>query len=138
MNQKKGKNSEKTEKGKKSEKSLKSIKDKGKTDSAPSFISSTSKITASSTLTLPDSLETTLFDRLLSIHGSSLKRLLNIQYRMNEKICEFPSKVLYGGELKSADGVKHRTLKDLLQEDLVSKVEDESLISVPVWFIDST
>ncbi|KAI1341547.1 AAA domain-containing protein [Xylariaceae sp. FL0016] len=32
------------------------------------------------------SLETTLFDRLLSMHGSSIKRMLTTQYRMHEKI----------------------------------------------------
>lgn len=62
------------------------------------------------------SLETTLFDRLLSMHGSGIKRLLNTQYRMHEKIMRFPSDELYNGELIAADAVKARLLKDLPYE----------------------
>jgi hypothetical protein len=36
-------------------------------------------------------LETTLFDRLLALHGTSIKRMLTVQYRMHEKIMQFPS-----------------------------------------------
>lgn len=34
----------------------------------------------------PHTLETTLFDRLLSTYGKEVKRLLNVQYRMHEKV----------------------------------------------------
>lgn len=34
----------------------------------------------------PKTLEVTLFDRLLSMYGGKVKRLLNVQYRMNEKV----------------------------------------------------
>ncbi|KAJ9501661.1 hypothetical protein LTR96_006346 [Exophiala xenobiotica] len=59
------------------------------------------------------SLEKTLFDRLLAMHGPSIKRLLNTQYRMHEKIMRFPSNELYDSELVAADAVKARLLKDL-------------------------
>jgi hypothetical protein len=36
-------------------------------------------------------LETTLFDRLLALHGPAIKRMLTTQYRMHEKIMRFPS-----------------------------------------------
>lgn len=62
------------------------------------------------------SLETTLFDRLLAMHGAGIKRLLNTQYRMHEKIMRFPSEELYEGKLVAAEAVKARLLKDLPYE----------------------
>lgn len=58
-------------------------------------------------------LETTLFDRLLALHGPSIKRMLTTQYRMHEKIMRFPSDELYESKLIAADAVKNRLLKDL-------------------------
>ena len=58
-------------------------------------------------------LEVTLFDRLLSLHGPSIKRMLTTQYRMHEKIMEFPSQEMYESKLIAADSVKTRLLKDL-------------------------
>ncbi len=59
------------------------------------------------------SLETTLFDRLLALHGSSIKRMLTTQYRMHEKIMRFPSDEMYESRLIAADSVKDRLLTDL-------------------------
>ena len=92
-------------------------------------------------------LETTLFDRLLALHGPSIKRMLTTQYRMHEKIMRFPSDELYDSKLIAADFVKDRLLKDLkydvqntedTQEPLVfwdtqggdfpEKIEDEGVI----------
>ena len=58
-------------------------------------------------------LETTLFDRILSMHGKEIKRMLTIQYRMHEKIMAFPSRSLYGDKLIAAEAVKARLLEDL-------------------------
>ncbi|KAL1993661.1 hypothetical protein VTN49DRAFT_2330 [Thermomyces lanuginosus] len=58
-------------------------------------------------------LETTMFDRLLSLHGPSIKRMLTTQYRMHEKIMRFPSDELYESKLIAADGVKERLLTGL-------------------------
>ena len=58
-------------------------------------------------------LETTLFDRMLDMHGDSIKRMLTTQYRMHEKIMAFPSWALYDDKLVAADSVKARLLKDL-------------------------
>ncbi|KXT18854.1 hypothetical protein AC579_3535 [Pseudocercospora musae] len=58
-------------------------------------------------------LETTLFDRLLKLHGNKIKRMLTTQYRMHEKIMQFPSHALYEDKLIAADAVKARLLKDL-------------------------
>lgn len=59
------------------------------------------------------SLERTLFDRLLALHGSGIKRMLTTQYRMHEKIMRFPSDELYEGKLIAGDAVKARLLIDL-------------------------
>jgi DNA polymerase alpha-associated DNA helicase A len=58
-------------------------------------------------------LETTLFDRLLALHGPGVKRMLTTQYRMHEKIMRFPSDELYEGKLIAAESAKARLLKDL-------------------------
>ncbi|EHA48980.1 DNA helicase [Pyricularia oryzae 70-15] len=77
-------------------------------------------------------LETTLFDRLLDLHGPAIKRMLTTQYRMHEKIMRFPSDELYGGRLVAAEAVKERLLKDLPY-----KVEDTDDTSEPLIFIDT-
>ncbi|KAI7091471.1 DNA helicase [Hortaea werneckii] len=59
------------------------------------------------------SLETTLFDRLLTLHGHSIKRMLTTQYRMHESIMAFPSASLYDSRLQAAESVRTRLLKDL-------------------------
>ena len=61
-------------------------------------------------------LEVTLFDRLLSLHGASIKRMLTTQYRMHERIMRFPSDEMYDSNLIAADAVKDRLLKDLPYE----------------------
>ncbi|KAI0135949.1 DNA helicase [Hypoxylon sp. NC0597] len=78
------------------------------------------------------SLETTLFDRLLKLHGPNIKRMLTTQYRMHEKIMRFPSDELYEGRLVAADAVKERLLRDLEYE-----VKDTEDTSEPVIFIDT-
>ncbi|KAJ6028691.1 hypothetical protein N7540_004267 [Penicillium herquei] len=62
------------------------------------------------------SLERTLFDRLLALHGPDIKRMLTTQYRMHEKIMRFPSVELYESKLIAADSVKERLLADLPYE----------------------
>jgi len=78
------------------------------------------------------SLERTMFDRLLALHGPSIKRLLTTQYRMHEKIMRFPSEELYGSELIAADQVKSRLLRDLPYE--VADTEDTG---EPLVFFDT-
>lgn len=57
-------------------------------------------------------LEHTMFDRLLRDYGDGIKRLLNTQYRMHEKIMRYPSDALYDGKLVAAEAVQARLLKD--------------------------
>jgi DNA polymerase alpha-associated DNA helicase A len=77
-------------------------------------------------------LETTLFDRLLKLHGPSIKRMLTTQYRMHERIMRFPSDELYEGKLMAADAVKARLLKDLPYE-----IQDTDDTAEPLIFIDT-
>lgn len=67
-------------------------------------------------------LETTLFDRLLSLHGDAIKRMLTTQYRMHEAIMQYPSAALYENKLIAADAVKARLLNDLPYD--VQETED--------------
>lgn len=77
-------------------------------------------------------LETTLFDRLLALHGPSIKRMLTTQYRMHERIMQFPSAELYDSKLVAADAVKDRLLKDVPYE-----VEDNDDTREPIVFWDT-
>lgn len=77
-------------------------------------------------------LETTLFDRMLALHGSSIKRMLTTQYRMHENIMAFPSKALYESKLLAAEAVKARLLADLPYD--VQSTEDTK---EPVVFWDT-
>ncbi|KAF2643746.1 DNA helicase-like protein [Massarina eburnea CBS 473.64] len=77
-------------------------------------------------------LETTLFDRLLALHGSSIKRMLTTQYRMHELIMRFPSDELYGSKLIAAESVRERLLKDLPYQ-----VEDTDETREPLVFFDT-
>lgn len=85
-----------------------------------------------STATAGPRLERTLFDRLLGLHGPSVKRMLTTQYRMHENIMRFPSDELYGSRLVAADAVKHRLLKDVPYE-----VEATDDTTEPLIFIDT-
>ena len=78
-------------------------------------------------------LETTLFDRLLKLHGNSIKRMLTTQYRMHERIMAFPSSALYEGKLMAAEAVKSRLLKDL-PYDSIGDTEDTR---EPLVFFDT-
>jgi predicted DNA helicase len=68
-------------------------------------------------------LSITLFEILVDKYPH-MKELLNIQYRMNEKIMEFPNIEFYNGKLKS--GIGNITLKDLGFEgsDEITKPEN--------------
>ncbi|GAA5969525.1 hypothetical protein JCM8115_000418 [Rhodotorula mucilaginosa] len=82
-------------------------------------------------LALSPDLEVTLFSRLLALHGPTVRRMLQVQYRFNDKINSFPSKTLYNGELVAADGVRDRKLSDL------DGVEPDEDLDEPVVFLDT-
>ncbi|KAI8869457.1 putative DNA-binding protein [Ramicandelaber brevisporus] len=93
-------------------------------------------------LSLTKSLEFTLFDRLLKMYGSGIKRLLTVQYRAHEDIMAYSSQRLYGGKLVPHESVQYRTLSDL---STVAAVDYDSLdndlddiADIPVMMIDTT
>ncbi|KAL8683241.1 MAG: hypothetical protein Q9186_000743 [Xanthomendoza sp. 1 TL-2023] len=61
----------------------------------------------------PSTLSTTLFDRLLSLHGTTIKRMLTTQYRMHASIMSFPSTAMYDSKLLAAESVASRLLISL-------------------------
>ncbi|KAK3178553.1 hypothetical protein OEA41_000690 [Lepraria neglecta] len=87
-----------------------------------------SKSESKDTLTL----ETTLFSRLLTLHGPSIKHMLTTQYRMHEKIMRFPSDAMYDSALIAAPSVAGRLLTTLLYP-----VEDTDDTREPLIFCDT-
>lgn len=61
-------------------------------------------------------LEKTMFDRLLDLHGEGIKTLLTTQYRMNQTIMQFPSGELYEDKVVAHDSVREHLLTDLSYE----------------------
>lgn len=76
-------------------------------------------------------LETTLFDRLLALHGSSIKRMVTTQYRMHELIMRYPSEELYESRLIAGEHVKTRLLSEL------PGVEETDDTKEPLIFFDT-
>ncbi|KAL6453383.1 HCS1 DNA polymerase alpha-associated DNA helicase A [Candida maltosa Xu316] len=75
-------------------------------------------------------LGTTLFDRLVTkLEGNKFKKLLDVQYRMNESIMKFPSLQLYDNQLKCDSSVESISLIDL------PGVEDNELTNTKcIWY----
>ncbi len=72
-----------------------------------------------------------LLERQLKLHGDTVTRLLNVQYRMHDQIMTFSSDHFYDGKLISHESVAQHRL-----HDLESVVENE-LTREPVTFIDT-
>ena len=80
-------------------------------------------------------LSKSLFERLLELYGDKIRAMLDVQYRMNEEIAEFPSKEFYGGKLKADASVKKHNLLDLLPEEPNSGLKPED--AKPFLFVDT-
>ncbi|KAJ7672544.1 P-loop containing nucleoside triphosphate hydrolase protein [Mycena polygramma] len=88
-------------------------------------------------LRAPRTLETTLFDRLEKMYGSSIKRMLQVQYRMHSDICAFPSKTLYSSKLTSSPSVASHLLRDLPETHADSADDEKEILTTPVVFFDT-
>ena len=77
-------------------------------------------------------LSKSLFERLLEMHGDKIRVMLDVQYRMNDEIAEFPNEEFYDGKLKADESVKKHNLLDILPE---SKFVNEDI--KPFLFIDT-
>lgn len=83
----------------------------------------------------------TLFDRIMRLYGERVSRLLNIQYRMNEKIMQFSSDTLYQSKLLADVSVKSHLLRDLVsqEESLVYSENDVlEILPQPLILIDTS
>ncbi|CCH59911.1 hypothetical protein TBLA_0C00960 [Henningerozyma blattae CBS 6284] len=76
-------------------------------------------------------LGTTLFDRLVKNYGDQFKLLLNVQYRMNKDIMQFPSEQMYDNKLVADESVSRLLLNDL------SGVDDNDETMVPLLWYDT-
>jgi len=74
-------------------------------------------------------LATSLFERLLGLHGEAVRQMLREQYRMNAELMELPSRAFYGGELRAHPSVASRTLATVLP--------NAALDAPPLLFVDS-
>ncbi len=88
--------------------------------------------TAKSTSPQSPGLETTLFDRLLALHGPNIKKMLTTQYRMHTQIMTYPSLSLYSSALIAAPSVASRLLTTLPYP-----VEDTEDTRYPLIFYDT-
>jgi len=62
---------------------------------------------------LEGGLGVTLFERLHASHGDAITKMLTVQYRMHERIMEWPSRELYAGRLEAHPSVAGHLLRDL-------------------------
>jgi ATP-dependent RNA/DNA helicase IGHMBP2 len=69
----------------------------------------------------------TIFERLVA---NETTVMLEEQHRMNVEIMTFPSQQMYGGKLRAAPDVAHRTLADL-------GVKPDPLRTKAVWLVDA-
>lgn len=72
-----------------------------------------------------------LMERQIKLHGDKAVRMLNEQYRMNNKIMQFSSKQFYEGELTSHDSVASHTL-----DGFCGMIADGD-VELPVLFVDT-
>lgn len=83
----------------------------------------------------------TLFERIMTNDSmNSVPRMLSIQYRMNEKICNWASNAMYKGLLTSSPGVASHTLADLVPPGSIeySNSSDSVSLSNVMVLIDSS
>ena len=74
---------------------------------------------------------TSLLERVISIHGPLVTRMLKVQYRMNKEIMDFSSNTFYEGNLIADESVISNRLTDL------PTVADTELTIHPLTFIDT-
>ncbi|ACX72205.1 DNA helicase [Methanocaldococcus vulcanius M7] len=80
-------------------------------------------------------LKKTLFERLIKKYPD-FSSILEIQYRMNEKIMEFPNRMFYDNKLKADESVKNITLLDLVKEEEIEETDKSIVNKIPVQFIN--
>ncbi|MGM0405972.1 MAG: IGHMBP2 family helicase [Thermoplasmatota archaeon] len=84
-----------------------------------------------------EGLADTLFERLIAMYGSKIKTLLQVQYRMNEKIMHFSDYKFYDGQIKAHESVKEHTLDDIIDKIPRDKFSDVIDPKEPLVFMDT-
>lgn len=84
-------------------------------------------------------LDHTLFERLADRHGE-IRSLLNVQYRMNERIMNFSSETFYEGALRAHKSVASHTLEGLGLETCKWEGKSGEILEAgePVVFVDTS
>lgn len=82
-------------------------------------------------------LQKTLFERMLEIYDSEIKKKLNIQYRMNKDIMEFSSQKFYQGDLKAAEQVSNHKIKSIDSNNTDTVVKKACEPEKVITFIDT-
>ncbi|MFN4903890.1 MAG: AAA domain-containing protein [Planctomycetota bacterium] len=88
--------------------------------------------TVLSTQATLEGLSKSMMERLVERWENRVTRQLTIQYRMHQKIMEFPSEHFYQGTLVADASVAEHTLADL------PGIQTESLDAQPVLFVDTS
>jgi len=57
---------------------------------------------------------------------------------MHDLICDFPSKTLYGGKLRSHDSVASHLLSDLPNTKAKTEEDEKEILQTPVVFFDTS
>ncbi len=84
-----------------------------------------------------EGLDETMFERLIALYGEDVKSLLNVQYRMHEKIMRFSADEFYDGKLIADETVKEHTLEDLVEGKVEGKFEVILDLGVPLVLVDT-
>ncbi|MEF8848181.1 MAG: IGHMBP2 family helicase [Candidatus Thermoplasmatota archaeon] len=84
----------------------------------------------------------TLFERIIALYDNKVKTMLNLQYRMNEKIMGYPSVSFYNGKLKADESVRKHTINDLIKNEGDFKAKNDLLRKIcfsenPLVLIDT-
>lgn len=78
-------------------------------------------------------LKKTLFERLI-LNYSNFSKILQVQYRMNEKIMQFSNELFYENKLIAHESVKNQNLLDIVKN--VEKCDKDIINEKPMQFID--
>ncbi|MFW6038026.1 MAG: IGHMBP2 family helicase [Candidatus Saliniplasma sp.] len=84
-----------------------------------------------------EGLADTMFERIIAMYGSRVKTLLEVQYRMNEKIMHFSDDTFYEGRIKAHGSVKKHTLEGILNKIPDGKFSDVIDPKEPIVFVDT-